>query len=390
MSSNKWKTATLGSVAEIIMGQSPAGETCNEIGNGVPLLNGPTEFGNFHPKPVQYTTDPKKFSKAGDILFCVRGSTTGRMNWADKEYAIGRGLAAIRHKNGKEFQPFLKGIIDFYLPYLLTEATGSTFPNVSSQQLSSLVIEVPSLPTQRRIADILSALDEKIELNRQTNATLEAIAQSIFREWFVDFNFPNVTGEMVENDQGMIPQGWQVGKLGGIVDINMGQSPSGESYNQNGDGIIFFQGKAEFGFRFPTIDKYTTEPKKFAKPFDTLLSVRAPVGSINMASEKCCIGRGLAAISGKNNVWSFTFYLLKSLEEHFNSYEGTGTVFGSINKKELENITVVIPPQEAISEFERIVNPIDIAIFNNEQQTATLASLRDTLLRKLMSGEIEV
>lgn len=221
---------------------------------------------------------------------------------------------------------------------------------------------------------VLSALDEKIELNRQTNATLEAIAQSIFREWFVD-------GEDVEN--------WKVGKLEEIVDINMGQSPSGESYNQNGEGIIFFQGKAEFGFRFPTVDKYTTEPKKFAKPFDTLLSVRAPVGSINMASEKCCIGRGLAAISGKNNVWSFTFYLLKSLEEHFNSYEGTGTVFGSINKKELENITVVIPPQEAISEFERIVNPIDMAIFNLEQQSATLASLRNTLLPKLMSGELE-
>lgn len=276
---------------------------------------------------------------------------------------------------GKE--PFLNDWIVYFFqnfdinPFI----TGAVQPKLNKENLQLIEIPLPDFDKAKKIVSILSALDDKIELNRQTNATLEAIAQSIFKEWFVD-------GKDVEN--------WKVGKLEEIVDINMGQSPSGESYNQNGEGIIFFQGKAEFGFRFPTVDKYTTEPKKFAKPFDTLLSVRAPVGSINMASEKCCIGRGLAAISGKNNVWSFTFYLLKSLEEHFNSYEGTGTVFGSINKKELENITVVIPPQETISEFERIVNPIDMAIFNLEQQSATLASLRDTLLPKLMSGEIEI
>src|SRR5574340_467387 len=97
---------TLGSIAEIIMGQSPPGETCNRSGKGLPLLNGPTEFGQSKPSPVQFTTDPRKRARLGDILFCVRGSTTGRMNWADQEYAIGRGIAAIRHKKGREFQAF--------------------------------------------------------------------------------------------------------------------------------------------------------------------------------------------------------------------------------------------------------------------------------------------
>jgi predicted nucleotidyltransferase len=216
----EWEATFLGEIAEIIMGQSPAGEMCNEIGAGLPLLNGPTEFGLFHPNPVQYTTDPKKFSALGDLLFCVRGSTTGRMNWADQQYAIGRGLAAIRHKNGKDYQSFLKGIIDYYLPVLLAEATGSTFPNVSSQQLNKLSIEVPPLRTQRLIAAILSALDEKIELNRQTNATLEAIAQAIFKEWFVDFSFPGATGEMVESELGMIPKGWEVMTLSEAIEVN--------------------------------------------------------------------------------------------------------------------------------------------------------------------------
>jgi type I restriction enzyme, S subunit len=87
--------------AEIVMGQSPPGESCNTAGVGVPLLNGPTEYGPYHPTPVQFTTDARKIARLGDLLFCVRGSTTGRMNWADREYAIGRGVAAIRHKNCK-------------------------------------------------------------------------------------------------------------------------------------------------------------------------------------------------------------------------------------------------------------------------------------------------
>ncbi|OOP57394.1 MAG: hypothetical protein AYP45_03495 [Candidatus Brocadia carolinensis] len=106
MSSDEWKVTTLGDIAQIIMGQSPAGEFCNDNREGIPLLNGPTEFSSYHPNPVQYTTDPKKVAEKGDLLFCVRGSTTGRMNWADRRYAIGRGLASLRHIKGSAFQPF--------------------------------------------------------------------------------------------------------------------------------------------------------------------------------------------------------------------------------------------------------------------------------------------
>src|SRR3989337_1632074 len=109
-----WREMKLGGIANIVMGQSPPGKTCGAEVNGVPLLNGPTEFSEHHPEPVQYTVAPKKLAYAGDLLFCVRGSTTGRMNWADQKYAIGRGLAAIRHKNAKNLQPFLKGVIDYY------------------------------------------------------------------------------------------------------------------------------------------------------------------------------------------------------------------------------------------------------------------------------------
>ena len=182
----EWEECVLSDIAEIIMGQSPKGDTCNSDGLGMPLLNGPTEFGVRNPDPIQFTEDPKRLSDENDILFCVRGSTTGRMNWADQRYAIGRGIAAIRHKNGYDYKYFIKGIIDFNLPMLLSSATGSTFPNISRGQLEDLEILIPSLPEQKAIASVLSSLDDKIGLLHRQNKTLEAMAETLFRQWFVE------------------------------------------------------------------------------------------------------------------------------------------------------------------------------------------------------------
>ena len=107
-----WPELTLSDIAEIVMGQSPPGSTVSSD-SGIALLNGPTEFGPHHPSPVQFTTDARRLAQPGDLLFCVRGSTTGRMNWADQEYAIGRGIAAIRHRSDPTLQPFVRGIIEF-------------------------------------------------------------------------------------------------------------------------------------------------------------------------------------------------------------------------------------------------------------------------------------
>lgn len=269
--------------------------------------------------------------------------------------------------------------------------SGTSQPYLSLGALRSLPILIPeSERKMERIVSILSVLDEKIELNRQTNATLEAIAQAIFKEWFVDFNFPGSTGEMVDSELGMMPRGWRVGKLGDICNITMGQSPPGESYNETGDGIPFYQGRTDFGFRFPTKRVFTIDPKRFAKQFDTLVSVRAPVGDMNIATENCCIGRGLAAVIEKNGNHSFTYYSLGKLTEKFKSFEDNGTVFGSINKTDFEKMPCIVPNDEAISAFENKCRSIDESIFNNDQESDTLATIRDTLLPKFMRGDIEL
>ena len=178
---------TLGDVADIVMGQSPSGSTVSPD-HGVPLLNGPTEFGSHHPAPAQYTTDARELAQPGHLLFCVRGSTTGRMNSAEQEYAICRGVAAIRHRHDPALQPFVRGVIEVELPELLTQATGSTFPNLSARQLAEIPYPNLSETEQRAIAHVLGTLDDKIELNRRMNQTLEEMARALFKSWFVDFH----------------------------------------------------------------------------------------------------------------------------------------------------------------------------------------------------------
>ena len=139
------------------------------------------------------------------------------------------------------------------------------------------------------------------------NDNLEAMAKQLYDYWFVQFDFPNEEdkpykssgGAMVWNEKlkRKIPQGWSNGILSDVANITMGQSPDGSSYNEDGEGIIFYQGSTDFGLRFPDIRQYTTSPSRYANKGDILMSVRAPVGALNIANNACCSGRGLSAFS---------------------------------------------------------------------------------------------
>ncbi len=269
---------------------------------------------------------------------------------------------------------------DFFDYVTATSKDGTKMPR--GDRVAVMKYQVPnfSLETQQKIAKILSSLDEKIELNNKINENLHAQAQAIFKSWFVNF----------EPFGGTMPSDWEKGKLSDVADITMGQSPKGESYNEIGDGEVFYQGKADFAERFPVRRLYTTEPKRMAEEKSVLLSVRAPVGEINVATEKCCIGRGLASIKSKNGQNSYLLYLLYSIQSQFDIFNGEGTVFGSINKSDLGNMNIVLPAQEKISQFEKIASQLDEMILTNWNENQKLAQIRDTLLPKLMSGELEV
>lgn len=291
-----------------------------------------------------------------------------------------------------------KGDNDFYYYWLKSKygqfmiqsiVTGSAQPKFNKTNFRDMLIPVPPISEQIRIAETIKSIDDKIECNRRINDNLEQQAQALFKSWFVDFE-PFRDQPFVESELGMIPEGWKVGKLSDIADIYMGASPAGSSYNVLGIGDVFYQGRAEFGVRFPQRNMYTTEAKRFAEVNSVLLSVRAPVGDINVAEERCCIGRGLASIKSKTNHNSFNLYLMKQLKPIFDTYNGEGTVFGCINKKALESLKIIIPDGNVIDKFDSIVSYIDEKIRVLEKQSRTLSSLRDTLLPRLMSGELEV
>jgi len=202
------------------------------------------------------------------------------------------------------------------------------------------------------------------------NHHLEQMAQAIWAERF---------GEREPN-----------GTLSEIANIVMGQSPDGKSYNEDGNGTVFYQGRAEFGSRFPTRRLFTTQPKRMAAKGDVLMSVRAPVGDFNVAFETCCLGRGLAGIQSNNDCQSFVLYTMFSLKKQLDMFNGEGTVFGSINKNDMANLPVFIPSDEAIRQFEELVSPMDATIEANYAESRNLQTARDSLLPRLMSGELSV
>lgn len=286
-------------------------------------------------------------------------------------------------------------------------------PRAKWDHVSRFEVFTPPLAEQKAIADVLCTLDDKIKLNRRMNETMEETARALFKSWFVDFDpvrakmdgrwqpgqsLPGLPAELydlfpdrlVPSELGEIPEGWHVKLLRECFDIIMGQSPPGYTYNETGEGLPFFQGRKDFGFRYPQNRKYCTKPTRIANPEETLVSVRAPVGDINMAWEQCCIGRGVATLRHKQGISSFTYYTTWSLAQQLNQYEHTGTVFGAITKRQLESLKVLYSDVELQEHFERIVNPFDEKIRSNTNESRILTVLRDTLLPKLLSGKIRV
>ncbi len=301
-----------------------------------------------------------------------------------------------------------------YLYYVLLSIginryrAGSGQPLINQSILNSISINIAPHTEQIAIALILSALDDKIELNRQMCKTLEETAQAIFKNWFIDFDpvhtkaagmqpeglkpeiaalFPD---SFEDSELGKIPKGWIISRLGDHFHLTMGQSPPGNTYNEDGTGDPFYQGRSDFGFRFPRNRVYCTAPKRYAEKGDTLVSVRAPVGDINMAFEHCAIGRGVAAVRHIGGSSIFTYYSMKQLRNNFVSFEAEGSVFGSITKGDFLNLPFIAPSIALIESFDQSFAVLENSIESYELESITLTSIRDSLLPRLISGELKV
>lgn len=241
---------------------------------------------------------------------------------------------------------------------------GSALPYLRVQDLKDLDISLPPLEEQERIAGILGSLDDKIEANTRLIQTLDSLGEAVTRKYL----------KSVQETQ----------KLIDIAHIVMGQSPKGETLNTEGSGVLFFQGKKDFGFRYPTPRTYTTAATRMAEPLDILFSVRAPIGALNRSVEACCVGRGLAAIRSSCGQENTLFYTLKTNPNLWEKFEGEGTIFSAINKKGLSELDIPFSETATSNGVEDFLTSVEQEIFSLEQENLQLAATRDALIKRLI------
>ena len=364
---------------------------------------------------------PSSQMKKGDILVAGSNGVIGYHNEARSNHpciTVGRSgsvgkvhyyeQAAWAHNTALFVKDF-KGNDPKYLYYFLKnlhldkmfDKGSSVVPSLDRKVVHSLNVPChKDIDCQKRIAAILSKIDRKIELNCAINQNLEAMAKQLYDYWFVQFDFPNEEGKPYKSSGGNmvwneklkrnIPIGWNNGTLIDIANITMGQSPDGTSYNEIGEGVLFYQGSTDFGMRFPSVRQYTTAPSRFAKKGDILMSVRAPVGAVNIANNDCCIGRGLSALNSKIGSTTHLYYILNDLRIAFDQRNAAGTTFGSITKEDLYNLPIVIPAKEVISAFDKICSPMFDRQMLLGEEIDTLIKKRDELLPLLLNGQVLV
>ncbi len=408
MSGEGWEKCKLGDIAEIQTG--PFGSQLHAsdyVTEGIPVVmpvNIIDGYVSIDKIARVLSKDTSRLHKhklsAGDVVFSRRGDVDKYAFVTEKEegWLCGTGCLKVRcnSRNDSRFISYQLGLRD-RKEWLRNHAVGTTMPNLNTTILSNLPIILPDLLTQTRITAILSALDDKIELNRQTNTTLDAIAQSIFKEWFVDFRFPGATGEMQDSELGPIPMGWKIYKLEELIDsvsathkftkdevvfLNTSDIEAGKVLHQNYSKVKGLPGQA----------------KKSIQKFDILFTEIRPANKryalIDFDADDYVVSTKLMVLRVKSDIHPIVIYnyltcpeTLSWLQHLAESRSGT---FPQITFNHVKELKLALPTTQLLAEYSNIAWANFQQVKVNEQQTAILSTTRDNLLPKLMSGEIEV
>ena len=409
------KRYKLGDLIEVSRGASLSGQYYSSSGALKRLTLGNFDYANGGFKEntskdnIFFTGEvkPEFVLNKGDIITPLTEQTPGLLGSTARipesgKYIQSQDIALVRCKEGQVDPAFCYYLIssDSVKKQLGAAAQQTKIRHTSPDKIKDVIVDIPSLEEQRAIGVFLDALTSKIESARAINDYLEAMARQLYDYWFVQFDFPDVNGKPYKSSGGKmvwdeklkraIPYGWKDGQLIDIANITMGQSPDGSSYNETGDGILFYQGSTDFGIRFPSVRQYTNSPTRLAKKGDILMSVRAPVGAVNIANNDCCIGRGLAALNSKIGSITHLYFIIRDLKTAFDNKNAVGTTFGSITKDELFSLPVVVPDASVIERFESMCSPIFGRQMVIGKEVDDLIAQRDELLPLLMNGQVSV
>jgi type I restriction enzyme S subunit len=326
------------------------------------------------------TDGPKATSQ--DTLMIMDGSKSGRV-YRGEHGVIGSTMAAIRPKGANSH--YLRYFLESNFERLNSATKGSAVPHTDKDLLRSLEYPVPPLPEQRKIATVLYTVDRAIqktkEVIEQTERTQKGHIRHLFRK--------GVSDEATETHEvlGEMPTSWQITELSNITDVVMGSSPKSEYYNESGDGLPFYQGNNDFNRRNPTTNVWCTDPVKQAKKGDILISIRAPVGDLNIATEDCCIGRGLAAFRPQSIDFDYLYYHLYERKNWFNRIS-SGSTFDSINSSQITNTKIKLPPKSIQEKIGSIFRNNELYILKEEEYLNQLQRLKRGLMQDLLSGTV--
>ena len=383
------------------------GKTPKKTLSGIPLvtakivkngtINGYTEF---IPEEDYNKWMVRGFPKVGDVILTTEAPLGEVALLKEEKVALAQRIVCLRGKDNVLDNTYLK----YYLQSgkgqksLSTRESGTTVTGIKQAELRRVDIEYPTYEDQRRIASILSSLDRKIELNNKINADLEEMAQAIFKNWFVDFE-PFKDGKFVDSELGMIPEGWKVGRLDEIADVVGGSTPSKakpEYYTQKGIAWLtpkdlsnhpaVYSSRGEIDI---TEEGYNSTSTKLMPKGTVLFTSRAPIGYISIAQNDICTNQGFKSLVPRKAGTCFLYCFLKYVTPVIEN-KSTGSTFKEASGSLMKSLQVIMPEQKVFEEFETIVSPLFARIESLEKENSRLSLLRDTLLPRLMSGELEV
>lgn len=403
--SMEWKEVTLGEIGTIVGGATPSTKNTSFYDGNIPWLT-PKDLsvnsnkyilrGERNITEAGFKSCSCKMLPKGSVLFSSR-APIGYVAITANDMCTNQGFKSVI-PNEETDSEFLYYLLKYNKDNIASQGSGTTFAEVSGKTMKEIEVMVPKeTDDQHRIASILSSLDRKIELNNKINADLEEMAQAIFKNWFVDFE-PFKDGKFVDSELGMIPEGWKVGSLGDMGTIVCGKTPSKANSNYYGGDIPFIKIPDMHGKVFveSSEDRLTeqgslSQIKKLIPPYSLMVSCIATVGLVSINTKPSHTNQQINTIIPHNK--SALFYLyqyIKNNEELLKNMGRGGTTTLNVNTKSFSNIRLFIPSDIALLQFHQIVEGLFKKIELNMQESRTLSTLRDTLLPRLMSGELEV
>ena len=403
----------LGSCVSVTRGTTLSGSFYSEKGEKIRLTLGNFDYPgggfkeNSSKKDIFFIGKVKEnfILKKGDIITPLTEQVVGLLGETAK---IPENDKYIQSGDIGLLKPDLTKIDPNFLYYLLptkyvktqlgSAAQQTKIRHTSPLKIMDCYVYLPELALQKKIGSFFSKIDKKIQINKKQIETLKSLAKTIYDYWFVQFDFPNEEGRPYKSSGGKmvwneelkreIPEYWTVKNLSEVSDIVMGCSPKGDTINTAGDGLLFFQGASDFGNVYPIETAYTTAPIRIAKKGDLMISVRAPVGDINFTLTRCCIGRGLAAISTDKLSKSYLWCFLNNQKAHFSILNRIGTTFGCLSKNDLYKIKIVLPTKNVYNNFISITEPLEKSIRLAHLENTNLTKLKSFLLPLLMNGQV--